>query len=64
MKFPFQGGCHYPLRGFFNTPRKGGKGRVPLGFAPQFPAIAGTGEEENTGIMTEPIASLEDKEFL
>ena len=23
MGFPFQGGCHYPLGGFFNSPSRG-----------------------------------------
>ena len=32
--------------------------------APQFPAIAVSGEEDNAGIITEPIASLADTEFL
>ena len=29
MGFPFQGGCHYPLRGFFNKPDKGSKSDAP-----------------------------------
>ena len=53
------------------SPSRGGPAPPPpigidlpgRGRPPHFPAFAGTGEEENAGIMAEPIASLEDKEF-
>ena len=63
MGFPFQGDYDYPLRWFFNTPRKGARALPGRGRPPQFPAFAGTGEGENAGIMAEPIASPGDTEF-
>ena len=63
MKFPFQGGWHYPLRGFFNTPLKGARALPARGRPPHFPAVAVAGDEENMGIMAEPVASPGDKEF-
>ena len=58
-----QGDYDYPLRGFFNIPLKGARALPGRGRPLQFPAFAGTRERENAGIMAEPIASLEDKEF-